>query len=77
MSAVAGRVVRTPDAELPYKAVMTHNGSADTERAFATVQECEAFIRRNTPVPALRCTVYDRGSPEARPNRRPQGDFNR
>lgn len=74
MSAAAGRVVRTPDAELPYKAVMTRSGAADTERAFATVQECEAFIRRNTPVPPLRCTVYDHGSADPRPEVQPRGE---
>ena len=60
MSSSAGRVVRTPGSTLPYKAVLTHCGRAETERGFATMREAEAFIRRNTPVPAAHRTLYDR-----------------
>jgi hypothetical protein len=62
MSCMAGRVVRTPGAAKPYKVVMTRHRAANRERAFDTVRECEAFIRRNTPVPASRSTLYDRSS---------------
>jgi hypothetical protein len=60
MSSTCGRVVRTPDASLPYKVVLTHHGRAESARAFASVREAEAFIRRNTPVPTPRSTLYDR-----------------
>ena len=62
MSSTAGRIVRTPDNALPYTVVMSHGGSAETERDFATIREAEAFIRRNTPVPAARRTLYDRAA---------------
>jgi hypothetical protein len=51
-----GRVVCTPGARFPYKVVLTHPGQADSARAFATMREAEAFVRRNTPVPAARST---------------------
>lgn len=60
MSSTAGRIVRTPECELPYKVILTHCGRAETERGFASMREAEAFIRRNTPVPAAARTLYDR-----------------
>ena len=63
MSFAAGRIVRTPDAVFPYKVVMSHHGRADSARAFETMREAEAFIRRNTPVPTARRTLYDRAAP--------------
>ena len=60
MSSERGRIVQTPDAELPYNVILTHDASQDTEHAFATMREAEAFIKRNTPVPAARRTTYDR-----------------
>ena len=55
------RLVRTPDADEPYKVVLTHDGSAETAHAFATMRDAEAFIRRNTPVPpAALSKLYDR-----------------
>lgn len=63
MSFSAGRIVRTPDAVFPYKVVMSHHGRADSARAFETMREAEAFIRRNTPVPTARRTLYDRAAP--------------
>jgi hypothetical protein len=65
MSSSAGRIVRTPGAVFPYKVVMSHHGRADTARAFSTMREAEAFIRRNTPVPAPRRSLYDRPAGEA------------
>lgn len=59
MSSTQGRVVHTPHARFPYKVVLTHHGSADSARAFDTMREAEAFIRRNTPVPSPRSTLYD------------------
>ena len=59
MSSTAGRVVQTPGADLPYKAILTLETGETTEHAFATMQEAEAFIRRNTPRPPERSTTYD------------------
>jgi cold shock CspA family protein len=60
MSATRGRIVSTPGAAHPYKVILTHEELADTERSFATMRECEAFVRRNTPIPLARCTGRDR-----------------
>ncbi len=61
MSSTSGRLVRTPDADLPYKVVLSHDDGAETVHAFATMREAEAFIRRNTPVPAAALSkIYDR-----------------
>jgi hypothetical protein len=60
MSATAGRIVRTPGSTFPYKVVLSHGRGAQTERGFATMRAAEAFIRRNTPVPTARRTLYDR-----------------
>jgi hypothetical protein len=59
MSSTSGLVISTPGAELPYKVVLRHEGSADTERAFGTMQQCEAFIRCNTPRPAAHKTAHN------------------
>jgi hypothetical protein len=64
MSSERGRIVHTPGSDLAYKAVLTHDASEDTERAFATMREAEAFIKRNTPVPTPRRTTYDRDAPK-------------
>lgn len=65
MSSRYGRIVRTADSDLPYKAVLTHDECAETECSFATMQEAEAFIRRNTPRPKARSTFWDRNAPNA------------
>jgi hypothetical protein len=64
MSSRFGRIVRTSDAHLPYKAILTHDQCAETECSFATMHEAEAFIRRNTPRPKSRSTFWDRDAPE-------------
>ena len=65
MSSTEGRVAHFPGAELPYVAVLAHEGSDTTEHAFATMREAEAFIKRNTPLPrAVLSTTYDRPAPE-------------
>jgi hypothetical protein len=64
MSSRYGRVVRTTDAERPYTAILTHDQCAETHCSFATMQEAEAFIRRNTPRPKPRSTFWDRDAPE-------------
>jgi hypothetical protein len=60
MSSRFGRIVRTADARLPYKAILTHDQSAETDCSFATMREAEAFISRNTPRPKSRSTFWDR-----------------
>jgi hypothetical protein len=67
MSSTCGRIVRTPGADLPYKVVLTHHGRAESTQSFATMREAEAFIRRNTPVPAPRSTLRDQDATEAPP----------
>ena len=64
MSSRFGRIVRTSDAALPYKAILTHDQCAETECSFATMREAEGFIRRNTPRPQARSTFWDRDAPE-------------
>lgn len=59
MSSTAGRIVGTPDAEMPYKVVLTLESGATTEHAIATMREAEAFIRRNTPRPPAKSTTFD------------------
>ena len=67
MSFTCGRVVCTPGAAMPYKAVLARAGQAESARAFATMREAEAFIRRNTPPPTARSTLYDRGVGDTSP----------
>ena len=65
MSSSAGRVKHVPDADLSYVVVLTHPGSEVTEHSFATMREAEAFIKRNTPVPAAALsTLLDRKAGE-------------
>jgi hypothetical protein len=51
-SSERGQILHRPGADLPYKAVLTHDVGEGTERAFAAMREAEAFIKSNTPVPA-------------------------
>jgi hypothetical protein len=61
MSSTAGRVMHLPRSELPYIAVLAHQGGAATEHCFATMREAEAFIKRNTPLSARTLSaLYDR-----------------
>ena len=66
-STKSGYIVQTPGADLPYKVVLTHHGRAESTQSFATMREAEAFIRRNTPVPAPRSTLRDQDATEAPP----------
>jgi hypothetical protein len=61
MSSTGGRVMRKPEAELPYVVTLTHHLSEATEHSFASMREAEAFIKRNTP-PSRRglSELYDR-----------------
>jgi hypothetical protein len=66
MSTTAGHVTHVAGARLPYTAVLTRPRGLALERSFITMQEAEAFIRRNTPVPARALsTLYDRPASEA------------
>jgi len=67
MISTCGHVVCTPGAALPYKVVLARAGQAESTHAFATMREAEAFIRRNTPLPAVRSTLYDRGAGDTSP----------
>jgi hypothetical protein len=63
MSSMAGRVMHVAGAELPFVAVLTHDGSEATEHGFPTMRKAEAFIKRNTPVPSRTLSpIYDRPS---------------
>jgi hypothetical protein len=66
MSSTGGRIMRKPEAELPYVVTLTHHLREATEHSFASMREAEAFIKRNTPVPgAVLSTTYDRPAPSA------------
>ena len=65
MTCTSGRIVRTPGCDMPYKVVLTRIDGGNTEHAFVTIHECETFIRRNTPPPAARCTLFDHEAGEA------------
>ena len=65
MTAMRGRVVRTPRGEKPYKVVLEHDGRVDTEQAVHTIREGEALIRKETPTPPGRDTSRDRPRSDA------------
>lgn len=66
MSSSSGRVLRVAGAALPYTAVVTRPDRLALRRSFRTMREAEAFVRRNTPVPALALSkLYDRAAGEA------------
>lgn len=59
MAATRGRIVKTPTKGKPYKVVLEHAGSADTDQAVETMREGEALIREETPTPPERDTSRD------------------
>jgi cold shock CspA family protein len=59
MSSTSGLVVSTPAGKLPYKVILKHERSDETECSFSTMREAEAYIRRNTPRPIAYNTVRD------------------
>lgn len=67
MSSTGGRVVRKPEADLPYVVTLTHHLCEATEHSFASMREAEAFIKRNTPSPAQ---CFPRPTTGQRPARR-------
>ncbi|MDB5698505.1 MAG: hypothetical protein JWN69_1309 [Alphaproteobacteria bacterium] len=54
MTATRGRVVRTPTKQQPYKVILEHAHSEDTEHAVSTVREGENLIKAKTPRPPKR-----------------------
>jgi cold shock CspA family protein len=58
-SSTSGLVVSTPNGELPYKVILRHERSEQTERSFGSLRQAEAYIRRNTPTPAPYNTSRD------------------
>ena len=62
MNPSAGHVVHGPGTNLPYTVVVTRPRGRAFQRSFKTMREAEAFIRRNTPVPGPRSTLYDRAA---------------
>jgi hypothetical protein len=60
MSSTSGSVRHVPGSALPFIATLGHDQCDATDHPFATMREAEAFIRRNTPVPAnALATTYD------------------
>lgn len=65
MSSSSGRVVCAAGAELPYTVILTRPHLVELCRSFRTMREAEAFVRRNTHVPApTLSTLYDRAADE-------------
>lgn len=65
MRSTAGYVTRLVGASLPYTAVLTRPRGLALERSFSTMREAEAFIRRNSPLPApALSTLYDQPASE-------------
>ena len=65
MAATRGRVVQTPTKAKPYKVVLEHESSVDTEQSVATMREGETIIREETPTPPKRDTSGDRPASDA------------
>ena len=61
-----GRVVVTPGEALPYKVVLEHAEANDSEYAFATMREGEAFIR--SELPAIPGGLFDFDAARATPS---------
>lgn len=60
MSSRFGRIASTLDLAAPYKAILTDDECAETERSFAAMREAEASTRQNTPLPRARSALRDR-----------------
>jgi hypothetical protein len=52
MTVTGGRVVMTPGKAQPYKVVLEHERTNDTEHPVATVSEGEVYIRSRRSLPA-------------------------
>ena len=60
MAANSGRIVQTQTKKKPYKVVLEHEGSVDTEQGVETMREGEALIREETPTPPEPNTLLHR-----------------
>jgi hypothetical protein len=67
VAATRGRVVQTPTKDKPYKVVLEHDDSPDTEQGVNTMREGEALIRKGTPRPPRRDTSRDRPTSDVHP----------
>ena len=61
-SCVTARVVLMPSEDLPYVVVMSSDCEETSRHSFRTMREAETCIRRATPTPPPRSTLYDRES---------------
>jgi len=60
MSCTSGRIIAITGGDKSFKVIMSRAGGETSEHWFATMREAEAFVRRNTPRPPERSTIYDR-----------------
>jgi hypothetical protein len=65
VTANRGHVVQTPGEDEPYKVVLEHEASKDTEHPVSTVKEGEELIKKETPTPPERDTTHDYPAPKA------------
>jgi hypothetical protein len=63
MAVTGGRMVVTPEEIQPYKVVLEHAHTNDSEHAFATMREGEAFFRSELPVAPARVFNFGLASP--------------
>ena len=64
---VAGRIVLKREGNLRYAVILTRDEGGFIQRAFATMREAEAFLRRNTPVAVSAGSIFERPA-DARPS---------
>jgi hypothetical protein len=65
MTVTGGRVVVTPGGAHPYKVVLEHETTGDTEHPVSTVSEGEFYIRSKRPLSSTR--AFDFGSSRVTP----------
>ena len=65
LSAICGRVVRTLKGDLRYTVILTREAGDTSEHEFSMMQQAEAFIRKNTPLPSARSTLHDHDAGDA------------
>jgi hypothetical protein len=74
MTVTGGRVVVTPGKAQPYKVVLKHEQSSDTEHPVSTVCEGETYIRSKQPVAAAFGFGGSRESPDGKRPGPPEAD---
>jgi hypothetical protein len=65
MAATGGRIVQTPTEKKPYKVVLEHDGSANSEQGVDTIREGETLIREETPKRRKLSTLLDQPASDA------------